>query len=881
MKLPNSLIARIWGPFLILAVTLSLLVGVYVPSQQRRSLVAFQQEELSVIAGTVGQAIEVAFANNDIASAQRYFNLLRERESITFVAYRFKGDTAITSVPAGITVSKIQSLTKDPLFVRRPFIAPLEQMDIEGEVLIKGADDYVNRELAKVNIPLYSALALVLLTVGLVYVFLRYRVSGPLMALKETAENIRTGDLVTSVTDDSRIAEVRSLNLALERLRRGLFDQRETNKLLTRGMEEEIERQTKDLRKTLNELKDSRNLFGSVIESALDAVVLADGQGRIMEWNRKAENIFGWTREETIGKALSEMIVPHGYREAHEKGMHAYHATGHRPVLNKSFEIQALRKSGEVFDIELYITDVKMEGEVIFSSFIRDITDSKELASNIERQRKLYESLLDGLPLMASLKNQNLEFTFVNDVACRVLGKSKEEMLGKKEVDIFDAPWVQQSIELDQAGYEGKKVANVERTFEVDGHSEKYLIGRYRFTVDEKHHLLTYGFNVTQLKAVQSELEEALHAKDEFLATISHEIRTPLHSIIVLAELMQSEKRQSEYGDFAENIRTSSRQLLDLVNDLLDFSKAEAGKLTLDPESIDLDSFFNGINRMDAHRRLETVEFVKDIEGCEGHVVHADRTRLNQILSNLLSNAFKFTEKGAVELRVTGKQDGNILRTRWTIKDTGIGISEKDQGRIFEAFQQAHTGISRQYGGTGLGLGIVVRILKLMGTNLQLTSELGTGTEFSFPLDLPLAETHAPLEMAAPQDRLELQDLKILYVEDMLPNQLVMKAMCKPWPVSLTIASSGLEAIELCKNHVYDLILMDIQMPEIDGVDTLHRIVANGGDIPKTYAFTAHAGKEDKEKFEKLGFAGVVTKPITPGQLEAFLRKQGNGHNRN
>ena len=679
-----------------------------------------------------------------------------------------------------------------------------------------------------------------------------------------------------------RIHEVRALNLALERLRKGLSVQRETNETLTRGMEEEIARQTKDLRKTLRELQDSRNLFGSVIHSALDATVLADGQSRIVEWNRKAEQIFGWTRKEAIGKTLQELIIPQVHREGHAKGLDQYHATGHGPVLDKLFETQALRRNGEVFDIELFITHVEIEGEVIFSSFIRDITASKQMASEIERQRSLYESILDGLPLMVSLKNADLQFTFVNDEASRVLGLPKDTLLGQHEKDVFDAPWVEDSMELDRLGYAGEEVPMRERQFAVDGTFENYLIGRYQFTVQEGAqkvpYLLTYGFNVSELKAIQNELEQALQAKDEFLATISHEIRTPLHSIIVLADLLNRGQREDEHGDFATNIRTSSRHLLALVDDLLDFSKAEAGKLQLDPQSVQIDAFIDDIARLDSGQRRDKVEFIKTAEGCDGLRVMVDTTRLQQVVANLLSNAFKFTESGQVQLRVHAEVHGDRLHMKWTVQDSGIGISEEDQQRILNAFQQAHTGIARRFGGTGLGLGIVVRILDLMESELHIASKLGEGSTFSFSLDLPLdSRSDTPASSEVPVD-VDISPLNMLYVEDMLPNQMVMRAMCKPWGLNLTIASSGKEALELFESTEFDLVLMDIQMPEIDGIETLRRMRESGRSIPPTHAFTAHAGEEDRQKFLDLGFAGVITKPITPDQLETFLKRHLHEH---
>ena len=189
--------------------------------------------------------------------------------------------------------------------------------------------------------------------------------------------------------------------------------------------------------------------------------------------------------EEAIGKPLGELIIPHIHRDAHNKGMDHYHATGHGPVLDKVFETQALRKNGELFDIELFITHVEIDSEVIFSSFIRDITESKLMAAEIEQQRSLYNSILNGLPLMVSLKNKDLQFTFVNDEASRVLGRDKEELLGKEESEVFDEPWVQDSIDLTVQDTTEKDVPLRERQFPVDGKEERYLIGRYQFTVAE------------------------------------------------------------------------------------------------------------------------------------------------------------------------------------------------------------------------------------------------------------------------------------------------------------------------------------------------------------------------------------------------------------
>lgn len=875
----NSLVARIWGPFLLLSLAFMLLVGWYVPRQQQLALIEFQRQELTVMANTIARTMSIAAERDQLLDIPLYFKAIEEQESIQFSALQFEGDaTLITSPP---NINREQFEADDPLLVKVPF----QGGRISGTIFVKGATTYSEAQLKELSLPLQVALSLVVLTVIGLYFFLLVRVSRPLQSLRATAETLRRGELDQPVDTRPRITEVRALNLALERLRSGLKEQRETNALLTQGMEREIRRQTKDLRKTLDELKDSRNLFGSVIESALDAVVLADGKSRIIEWNRKAEIIFGWTREEAVGKTLGELIIPHGFRESHDKGMDHYHATGHGPVLNKSFEIQALRKSGEVFDIELYITDVPVDNEIIFSSFIRDITEPKRLRLDLEQERTLSASLLNGLPLMVSLKNEDLQFTFVNDNACTVLGRTREELLGKEEKEVFSEEWVEDSIALDRAGYEGKDVPLREREFMVNGREEKYVIGRYQFSIGEDkpiRYLLTYGFNITQLKEIQAELETALQAKDEFLATVSHEIRTPLHSIIVLANLLNEEGRQEEATQFAQNIHTSSQHLLDLVNDILDFSKAEAGKLELAPSPMNLDDFLQNLDRVDSGQRKDAVQFNKTLSGCEGLEVECDATRLSQVLNNLLSNAFKFTEQGEVRLTVECERKGNEAHLHWSIRDTGIGISEENRDLIKEAFRQAHTGIARQFGGTGLGLGIVVRILNLMDSDLHIDSELGNGSEFSFSLTLPILQANTTIPVVEGTAEANPEGLRMLYVEDMLPNQMVMQAMCKPWNLDLTIADSGLSALELIGSQPFDLVLMDIQMPGMDGIETLQRMKTLDIHLPEVHAFTAHAGNDDRTKYRQLGFDGVLTKPITPSELEEFLKTHVHArHNRN
>ena len=870
---------------MLVTVLLTALVGFYIPNQQAGTLREFQLSELSELVKVMANNISIAGQYDDWSNLAEVFRGASDRPSLEFSALVLESNgisTLVASAPPGITESEIQEATGNPLLVSAPF----QGGTFKGRVIVLGSQSFIDSELTRLNFPLQVAMLFVLLSVIVLYFFLKTGVSQPLRAVRRIAEQIGKGDLQTPVEPGAKILELHSLTNALEGLRTGLLEQRNTNKALTRGMENEIKRQTKDLRKTLDELQDSRNLFGSVIESALDAMVIADGKSRILEWNRKAELIFGWSREEALGQTLSKLIIPQHHREGHSKGMSHYHATGHGPVLNKSFETQGLRRNGEIFDIELFITSVKIDNEEVFSSFIRDITQSKQLTKDLEKERELNSELLNGLPLMVTLKGRDLKYRFVNNRAIEVLGKGREEMIGRTESDVFNTEWVDESVGLDKKTWAGEDIKPIEYRLTSGNDHHDYLIGRYLLNVGTEKktsYLLTYGFEVSQLKTVQMQLQDALKAKDEFLATVSHEIRTPLHSIIVLAELLNDPNRRDESDEFNANILSSSRHLLNLVNDILDFSKADAQRLGLTPKPLNIKTFFDQLVRVDTESRSNKVDFNKEVIGCEGIMVKADETRLNQIIQNLLSNAFKFTEEGSVTLRVEGEKQGPALLMHWSVQDTGIGISQKDQEKVLLAFQQAHSGISRKFGGTGLGLGIVVKLLQLMGSELELESKPGKGTTFSFTLSLPMVTPSGNHKAdKQPNDILE-GSLKLLYVEDLMPNQMVMKAMCKPLEVDLTVVSSGEEALSVCETQDFDLILLDIQMPYMDGYKTfegLKKLDRFKQSAPKVLAFTAHAGQEQYDNFLSFGFDGALTKPLTPQQLQAFLAEYSSHEHR-
>ena len=818
---------------LLIVAGLLLLIGWHLPDKQIENLRDIQRQELTATAHAIASCTGLASAQNKRATAISCLSGVDWPNSLEYSAIQFEHDTALFTHPDNVG---LQPLTQEsPLLIAIPFA----KGDIRGTVYIKGSESFCQSQVKKSLLPFQVAMG-----TGLTAIIALFFIT----ILK------RDKPTKSTQTDTKRNRE-----------------------------KEKSPVDTEVINKTSTTLTESDNLLWSIIESGPAAVVVTTAESVILEWSGKAEEILGWSKDEVLGQKLSELIIPDQLRDAALLAIANYKKTGKSQMLNKLFDSIAQQKNGTNTTVQAYLTEIEINGKTRIVSFILDISGTKKLEADLNAEKDLSASLLNGLPLMVSLKNEALQFTFINDRACEVLGRPKEVLLGRQEKEVFDEDWVEDSIALDRAGYDGLEVPLRERIFTVDGKEEKYVIGRYQFSVGQKNpsrYLLTYGFNITQLKKVQAELEEALKAKDEFLATVSHEIRTPLHSIIVLASLLNREDRKDETEYFAQNIHRSSQHLLELVNDILDFSKAEAGKLDLDPTPLDLEQFMETLTRIDSGERHDQVSFHKISSGCEGLHVLCDSTRLGQVINNLISNAFKFTEKGDVTLSLHCTVQDKTATLAWSVKDTGIGISPDNTDLIKEAFQQAHTGIARKFGGTGLGLGIVMRILNLMESDLEIESELGKGAEFKFTLTVPVLNV-AKTAVRTPQvSNTITEGLSMLYVEDMVPNQMVMQAMCKPWNINLTIASSGPLAIEILQSRKFDLILMDIQMPGMDGIETLNQMKLLNIPLPQIHAFTAHGGSRDHKKYIKLGFSGVLEKPITPLQLEEFL-KSHNHDNQN
>ncbi|BAU54881.1 Autoinducer 2 sensor kinase/phosphatase LuxQ [Mucilaginibacter gotjawali] len=377
-----------------------------------------------------------------------------------------------------------------------------------------------------------------------------------------------------------------------------------------------------------------------------------------------------------------------------------------------------------------------------------------------------------------------------------------------------------------------------------------------------------------QLMLAKEEAEKASMAKSEFLSIISHEIRTPLNAVLGMGHLLLKSNPRPDQVDNLTALKTSADNLLMLINDILDFNKIEAGKLDLEETSFSIKKLVKDIitaNTNSANERENKIVLDVD-EKLPEHFV-GDTLRMGQVLNNLVSNAVKFTHRGVISVRLILKElKQESAMVEFCIEDTGVGISKKNHEAIFLPFMQASTSITRQYGGTGLGLAITKRILLLLGSDIKVKSEIGKGSVFSFTLELKTVEAG---DNNAPEDDsvdFDLDNKCILLVEDTLFNVLYATQLLESWKAKVNVAENGAVAVEMLKNNKCDLVLMDLQMPVMDGYTATTKIREFDKETP-IIALTASATSDVRKKVMQAGMQDYVTKPFNPNDFFIKLKK--------
>ncbi|MEI2737967.1 MAG: response regulator [Chitinophagaceae bacterium] len=387
--------------------------------------------------------------------------------------------------------------------------------------------------------------------------------------------------------------------------------------------------------------------------------------------------------------------------------------------------------------------------------------------------------------------------------------------------------------------------------------------------ITEKNNILA------ELRVAKMKAEESANSKSQFLSHMSHELRTPLNGIIGSTNLLLQSEFLAEQKEQLSVLKFTSEHMMNLINDILDLSKLDADRIQLERTEVNIGEFVNKIS----------LPFVSQFEnkGIALRVIIdkkvrlpllADPTRLNQVLTNLLSNAFKFTDRGSVTLEVKGislRSDYNTIE--FSVADTGIGISVDKQEQIFEQFKQADIKTTRKYGGTGLGLTISQKLVGIMGGELKVESKNNEGSRFYFQITLPVHHDRKNISISEPvslADDQNLNSIKVLVAEDNPINMMIVSKFLEKWGVTYEKAKNGLEAVFLFQKSTFDVVLMDLEMPEMDGYEALSEIRKLNPDVPAV-AFTAAIFDNMKEDLIKKGFDDYLQKPFRPEDLQAKL----------
>ncbi len=388
----------------------------------------------------------------------------------------------------------------------------------------------------------------------------------------------------------------------------------------------------------------------------------------------------------------------------------------------------------------------------------------------------------------------------------------------------------------------------------------------------------------SELEKAKIEAENANRAKSQFLARISHEIRTPINSVLGMNEMIIRESNEGNIRQYAADVKDSSVMLLSLINELLDSSKIESGKMELVPVNYEMDSLLNDIyNMINIKSREKGLELVFEVDPEMPNGCYGDDKRIRQILINLLTNAVKYTEKGRVTLKASCRKDGENAVFRYSVKDTGIGIRKDDISKLYDEFKRIDTERNKNVEGTGLGMSIVQKLLKLMDSELVIESEYEKGSEFSFELVQKIVsnepvgdfrEKAAASKEKGSEAGFTAPEARILVVDDYRMNLKVFRALMKQTEAQIIEAESGQACIDILESRVVDLIFLDHMMPGMDGIETLHKIRENKlCDGVPIIMLTANAISGDKEKYIAEGFDDFLSKPIIVEKLNAMVKK--------
>lgn len=621
----------------------------------------------------------------------------------------------------------------------------------------------------------------------------------------------------------------------------------------------------------------------SIIASSLDSVIVIDAEGVIAAWSGTAEQAFGWQAQEVIGRGLAAVIFPEDARMSNPVGRDLWDTNGVTPIVGKRLDMFAARRGGELFPVEISVTNLPGVGTQYFLVYIRDTTRWERDA----RLSAILDSCFDaiiGTDLSGIISSWN-------SGAELLYGFSKDEAIGKSISIISPSGHASKDLELIAAIKAGKRLEQFQALRQrKDGASipisataspvfnaKRQMIGVSTIERDVSNQLR----REKELEDARQAAADANRARGEFLANVSHELRTPMNAIIGMIRMTLDEELSPEVRDYVTTANGAAYSLLTLLNDILDFSKLESGKFTITNEPFRLTELVDELVKAVAPQAFSKgLELICDLPADLPRQVIGDSMRLRQVLTNLLSNAIKFTDHGEVIVRVQVlRLWPTEVRLRFLVNDTGIGIPAKDQQRILEPFVQIDSSSTRKHGGTGLGLAICSELLRMMGGRIALSSAEGIGSTFEFCLsfDLPHDATKDSVD-GLPFEN--LRDLPVLVVDDNDSTCRLISDALITWSMKPVIAKGASQALNTFQGRTpqgrqFGLAIIDAKMPDMDGYELASKIAARSpvSQLPIILMASSFDRRELRARGDDSHIAVVLQKPVTQtGLLDAVMR---------
>lgn len=655
----------------------------------------------------------------------------------------------------------------------------------------------------------------------------------------------------------------------------------------------------------------------AILESALDCIITIDHQGLILEFNPAAEAIFGYSRADVLGREMAGLIIPPALRDQHRNGLKRYLRKKESAILGKRIELRGLRSDGSEFPLELTIVRTTEDEPPVFTGFLHDITDRNRAEELLEVNERRFRALIENAPDGITLVDRKGIVTYVSPSIERILGYTQDEAFGRNALEFVHPEdrshllrqlarlnhKVGQALAIYRFKHKDGSWCWLESTLSllnvkpaIEGIVFNYRDISERIQAEEtiRQHAIDLQQRVkertAQLNQTNMELERANRTKDEFLANMSHELRTPLNSILGLSESLLDQRRDALTGNQEKSlqiIEASGRHLLSLISDILDLSKIEAGKFDYYPQSVSVDELCRSslaFIKNQAERKYIQVSYNNETSVRE---IFADPRRLKQILVNLLINAVKFTpEHGHVTLEVRTSAEQELIQI--SVIDTGIGIAPEDLQRLFTPFVQVDSSLTRQFEGTGLGLALAQKLTDLHGGSIAVESEVGKGSRFTINLyikqgiskpeeairtdDSTLVRKHMDEVFFQPTQQAVAIRPKILLAEDNEANILTIGEYLENYDYEIIVAHDGAEAVEKAQESNPQIILMDIQMPVMNGLEAMQRLRADPRFISTPMiALTALAMVGDRERCLAAGASEYMSKPVSLKLLRQMI----------